>query len=188
MLQVANDVNQGFMSFLKSEIASVGLEKVSLKKIFSMYIEKFFSGTKYLSSTSMDRQSLKIDLLETSNILNFKYFIENNEYLEVEAIIEDDWVKITYAESPELYLLYDSELPIVLNTTQFLNKKNDYEMSLADIFELLFKALFTTDSELTVKNIFNLTNIFDRIEPFLEEGDRTNEFSYENYHTNIWVF
>lgn len=193
MQQVMSDVSEDFVSFLKNELASKGLENSSLKNIFTMYIERFFKGDKFINEvTPADRQILLVEEINNSIVLTFKYFLESNEYLELEAIISDKYVTVSYSESPELHLLYDSEFPIVINNIQLIHKVNNYGLSLADIFGLLFKALFTIDVSLTVRSLFNSTNIFDRIEPFLEEndqkGDRDYDLANKSYFSSIWIF
>lgn len=185
--------NEDFISFLKGELASKGIANTSLREIFSNYLCLFFEGKKYVNEvTTTDRQTLLVENINDSLTLTLKYIIENNEYLEIEAEIYDKYLKISYSESPDLHLLYDSETPIVISALQLIKNENDYGMSLADVFSILFKSLFTQNSEVTVKNAFNLTNMYDHCSEVIDDNDQqevnTYDLSTRTDLANIWVF
>lgn len=190
MQLVLGDVNKEFVSFLKGEIASKGIVNTSLRELFLSYIRTYFSGEKYVNSlTPFDRQTLLVESIEDSLILTFKYIIENNEYLEVEAVISDQSVQIIFSESPDLHLLYDCDKAIKLNVLQTIKNENDYGMTLADVFSILFKSLFTNELNHTVKNQFYLTNMFDRMHGInVQQDDITNDYPTRKDLANIWVF
>lgn len=190
MQKPLDDNLENFLPYLQSEIAAKGFLNASLKTIFLSYINQITKDNRFITHTNTtDRQVLYVERSEEALMLRFKYFLENNEYLEVEFIITNTHIKLIYAESPELHLLYDSETPICLDVVQFIKSTNEYGISLANLISSLFQTLLSNDPQLNIKEVLNQTNLFDKITNANDELDKgAYDFYTRQNQANIWIF
>lgn len=190
MQKPLDDNLEKFLPYLQSEIAAKGLLNTSLKTIVLSYINRITKDNRFITYTNAtDRQVLYVERSEEVLMLRFKYFIENNEYLEVELIITDMYIKLIYAESPEFHLLYDSEIPICLDALQFIKSTNEYGTSLASLISSFFQTLLSNDPQLNIKEVLNQTNLFDKISNANDELDKgAHDFYTRQNQANIWIF
>lgn len=181
---------ENFLPYLKSELAAKGILSASLKTIFLNYIDQITKENRFVSHTNTtDRQIVYIERGDDALLLRFKYFVENNEYLEVELIITDTHVKLVYAESPELHLLYDDETPICLDAGQLIKCTNDYGTSLATLISALFHCLLSDDPQKNIQDVLNQTNLFDKVSDENAELNKgSHDFDNRQNQANIWVF
>ena len=178
----------GFVSFLKEKFAAHGVENISLRDVFIEYIG---NGSKYVTELSpVDRHILKIDKEKDCVNLAFKFFVENNEYLELEFSIFDTQLNLIFAESPIPELVYDLEHPRSFNKLQLINLQNGYGMTLSTIFEILFNAVFSKDPNSTIHNALNLTHSFDLIRPEIKKSldHQDDNTSASSDSKTIWLF